>query len=133
MAEYACAIPSYMKGKSGGDVGALQSVPSPELPGSGSKGHRDHVTRGISAPFGAPLGTGSILGARPPVSITWRRDRARLSVLPHPPQLERAIGREVRWRRHTELAAERDHLAGEPVELEAIAAFEVVRHRCLHA
>src|SRR4029078_3996500 len=57
----------------------------------------------------------------------------RFAVLSHSMQLERSVDRVTGRRRNTEFLAERAHFACEPVEREAIAALEVVRHRCLHA
>src|SRR6185437_4782023 len=51
----------------------------------------------------------------------------------HPVELHRGIDRFACGHRHAELMAERHHLAGEPVELEPVAGFEIVEHRRLHA
>src|SRR4029450_448420 len=51
----------------------------------------------------------------------------------HPVQLEHGIDGVARGSRNAQLAPEDADLAGQPVELEPVAAFEIVRHRRLHA
>src|SRR5512134_3423966 len=49
----------------------------------------------------------------------------------HPMQLENFVDRVVRGRGHAQLAAQLDHVPSKPVELEPIAAFEIMQHRRL--
>ena len=57
--------------------------------------------------------------------------RARLRRSTHPAQLEHGIDRLIRPCWHADSAAELDYLAGEPVEFEPVASFEVMQHRGL--
>ncbi len=53
--------------------------------------------------------------------------------LAHAVRLQHRIDGGIGRRRHAKLTAERGHAAGEPVELEAVAALEIVQQRSLEA
>src|SRR5262249_26928776 len=70
---------------------------------------------------------------RPPASpVNWTWNAAYSARSPHPVGLEDGIDRLLGRRWDRVFAPERNHLAGEPVQLEPVACFKIVRHRGLH-
>src|SRR5262249_51804296 len=93
------------------------------------------ASRAAQMRCGWPAPRNASASAAKSASPRGRRDamRSRACGRAHPERLEQGVNRLVHRRRDAEFARHPDDAAGEPVELETIAAFEVVRHRGLEA